>query len=211
MKETDNTKLITVGELLKELKGYEKDCAEYVVNIDTPDGSTLNIMSTGFDKDGDLNIEVDEEPDEGYYDVQMLIDDLEGYDKNARVYLEGCGLYWTFTQNPDGSVFGEPNDVDEAVGCEAVAFGECKYETTERLTEEERRLAAKKKQKNTILTIVLAVITLAIFAGLCYNVYAIVVRSTRHPLWESILWIAVCVFLLVICGLTLYYNFKEKK
>lgn len=140
MKKTDNCDLVTIGKLLKELKEYEKTRSEYVVNIDIPDGSTLNVMSTGLDKDGDLSIEVDEDPDEGYYDVQTLIDDLEHYDKDTKVYMEGCGLYLTFEVNLKGSLLLADNDEDETVGFDAYAFGE--YEVvppTETKVESKRR------------------------------------------------------------------------
>lgn len=55
----------------------------------------------------------------------------------------------------------------------------------------------------------LASLTLVIFFGLCYNVYALVVHSTRHALWENIAGVVVCAVLLVICGATLYYS-REK-
>ena len=46
MKKIEAKKLVTVGELLKGLKKYEKKRSDYVVNINIPDGSTLNIVST---------------------------------------------------------------------------------------------------------------------------------------------------------------------
>ena len=58
-------------------------------------------------------------------------------------------------------------------------------------------------------TIALVVLTAAIFFGLCYNVYALVVHSARHAVWENIGGVVLCVFLLVISGLTLYYS-KDK-
>ena len=202
--------MTTIGKLLNELKGYEKKCSDYVVTIDIPDGSTLNIMGTGLDKDGDLNIEVDEDPDEGYFDVQMLIDELEGYAKSTRVYLEGCGLYLTFKVNAGGRIVSGDDDEEEIVGFDAYAFGEYRYEPSGWLTESEKRELAEKarKEKREARTefIVLAILTVVIFLGLCYNVYALVVHSARHAVWENIGGVVVCAFLLVICGATLYYS-----
>lgn len=213
MKQCENTGLTTIGKLLNELKGYEKKCSDYVVTIDIPDGSTLNIMGTGLDKDGDLSIEVDEDPDEGYFDVRTLIDELEGYAKSTRVYLEGCGLYLTFKVNAGGRIVSGDDDEEEIVGFDAYAFGEYKYEPSGWLTESEKRELAEKarKEKREARTefIVLAILTVVIFIGLCYNVYALVVHSARHAMWENIGGVIVCVFLLVICGATLYYS-KDK-
>ena len=213
MKKSDKINLITVGNLLKELKRYEKESLEYTVTVDIPDGSTLNIMGTGLDKDGDLSIEVDEDPDEGYFDVRTLIDELEGYAKSTRVYLEGCGLYLTFKVNAGGRIVSGDDDEEEIVGFDAYAFGEYKYEPSGWLTESEKRELAEKarKEKREARTefIVLAILTVVIFIGLCYNVYALVVHSARHAMWENIGGVIVCVFLLVICGATLYYS-KDK-
>lgn len=210
MKQCENTGLTTIGKLLNELKGYEKKCSDSVVTIDIPDGSTLNVMGTGLDRDGDLSIEVDEDPDEGYYDVQMLLDELEGYDKKTRVYLEGCGLYLTFEVSQDGCLLSDANDDDETIGFDAYAFGEYKYQPSEWLTVFEKRVQAekdrKKKREERIEYIILAVLTVVIFFGLCYNIYALVVHSARHAVWENIGGVIVCVFLLVICGATLYYS-----
>ncbi|MBR6466453.1 MAG: hypothetical protein IKS82_08460 [Bacteroidales bacterium] len=212
MKDIADINFITVGKLVAELKEYGKDYLNYVLNIEIPDGSVLNVMSTGLDRDGDLSIEVDEDPDEGYYDIQMLIDDLEGYDKNARVYMEGCGLLFTFNVQADGSILSEPNDEDETVGCDALAFGEYKYEPSGWLTESQKRELAeearKEKRKEKIYTIVLAVLIVAEIVGLVYHVKALL--SHTQPLWESILWIVVYIVLLVICGGTLYYSVVKK-
>ncbi|MEE3390268.1 MAG: hypothetical protein VZR28_03655 [Candidatus Cryptobacteroides sp.] len=214
MKNTEGVKLVTVGKLLKELKKIEKDCQEYILNVEIPDGSIMNVMSSGIDKDGDLSIEVDEDPDEGYYDVGMLIDELEVYEKNTKVYLEGCGLYLTFDQNPDESILYEPDDEEEIVACGAHAFGEYEYKPSGWFTEAEKREQTEAARKNTrkerIGTIALAAMTTVVFIGLCYNAYALVIHSTRHAVWENITGVVLCVFLLVICGGTLFYS-KHKE
>ena len=213
MKKTNGTKLITVGELLNELKQFGKDCSEYVVNIDIPDGSTLNVMGTALDKDGDLSIEVDEDPDEGYYDVRMLIDELKGYVKSTRVYLEGCGLYLAFKVNAKGNILPGTNGEDETVGFDAYAFGEYTYKPSGWRTESEERQIAeearKEQRKEHAESIVLAVLTVIVFFGLCYNIYALVVHSTRHAVWENILGVVACLIILAICDGTLYYS-KER-
>lgn len=202
--------MITVGELVKELKGYEKKYSDYNLVFWIPDGSTLCIVGSSTDKDGDLRIEI-EEMDEydvsGYYDVDTLLDVLAGHDKNTRVYLAGHGLYFSFDVNPDGSIFCEASEDDEIVGCYASAFGKYEYVPP---TEPVKRGASKDAGKRGRYEyLALASLTLVIFFGLCYNVYALVVHSTRHALWENIAGVVVCAVLLVICGATLYYS-REK-
>ena len=183
MNKTDNTKLITVGNLLKELKRYGKGCSEYVVNIDIPDGSTLNITGMGLDKDGDLSIEVDEDPDEGYYDVRMLIDELEGYAKSTQVHLEGCGLYLTFMVNADGRIVSGDDDEEEIIGFDAYAFGEYEVQPAGvKDSEAEKRERPEKKRKKScaipwgfiaLVLLAVAAMTAAFFLGLRNNIFAI--------------------------------------
>lgn len=213
---TDNTKLITVGELLKGLKRYGKKCSDYIVNINIPDGSTLNIMGAMLDKEGDLCIEVDEDPDEGYYDIGMLIDELEGFLKDTRVYMKGCGLYLNFQIDPKIGLLWTDNDDDETVETDAYAFADYKYEPSGGwLTEAEKRELAELARKRAITArreaIALAIVTAVLFIGLCYNIYALVVHSTRHAVWENILGIVGCIIGLVVCGSSLYYHSKDRK
>lgn len=58
--------------------------------------------------------------------LQELIDELEGYDKNTKVYLAGCGLYLSFEQ--EGGIFCEPSDDDGIVGGYATVFGHYEVE-----------------------------------------------------------------------------------
>lgn len=121
---------VTVDKLVKELKGYVKKYSDYNLMVWIPDGSTLGIVGSAADKDGDLRIEV-EEVDEcdvsGYYDVDILLAVLAGYDKSTRVYLAGHGLYFRFDVNRNGSIICDASEEDELVGCYASAFGEYKY------------------------------------------------------------------------------------
>jgi hypothetical protein len=203
MKTIDNTKLVTVGELLKGLKRYEKKRSDFVVNINIPDGSTLNIVSTILDEDGDLCIDVDEYPDEGYYDVGMLIDELEGFLKDTRVYMKGCGLYLNFEIDPKIGLLWTDNDDDETVETDAYAFADYEYKPSGGWHTE-----PKKRPKEAIA---LAIVTAVLFIGLCYNIYALVVHSTRHAVWENIMGIVGCIIGLVVCGSSLYFNSKDNK
>ena len=130
METTAKNAFVTAGKLVKELKGYQKKYSDYNVVFWIPDGHTLSIVGSSPDKDGDLRLEIEEMDDfdvSGYYDVDILLSILAGYDKDTRVYLAGHGLYFRFDVNPDGSIFCDASEEDELVGCYASAFGEYKY------------------------------------------------------------------------------------
>ena len=218
MKKTDNTKLITVGELLKELEGYEKEHWDWNVEISTdePLGEEENlpciIIGMGLDEDGDLRIDIEDEwADGGDYYVGKLLEQLRDLDAGNLVYLAGGGLL--FSIDNQGGIFADADDDDDTLCCKATAFGEYEEEPSGWLTESEKRKLAeearKEKRTGRIEYIALALLTVAIFFGLCYNVYALVVHSVRHSVWENIGGVVVCVFLLVICGATLYYSKDE--
>ena len=206
MKKTENTKLITVGELVKELAGYEKKHWEWNVEITAKgvegeeEDPTCIITGMGLDKDGDLRIEIEEEwAGGGDYYIAELLEHLREFDAGTRVYLAGGGLL--FSIDSQGGIFAETDEDDDTLSCYATAFGEY----------EEGPVAKASVVKKTVHmdckgAIALIVMTVVIFFGLCYNVYALVVHSTRHAVWENIAGVVLCVFLLVICGATLYYS-----
>ena len=205
------TNLITVGQLAKELKKYEKKYEFYTVISCAPDDLTFGIVGAGTDEDGDLCLEVEEwDGAEGFDDVSTLLEALKGYDQKAKVYLAGYGNYMSI--DAEGCIFAEANEEDETVQCDVTVFGEYeKNQSSARQMETEMPGTAEKAKKNTreslIETIVLCVLTLAVFIGLIYNVYALFAK-TGQPMWESIVWIVVCLVLLVIFIGTLY-NSKD--
>lgn len=218
MKKTVDTNLITVGELVKELEGYEKEHWDWNVEISTdePLGEEEDrpciIIGMGLDEDGDLRIDIEDEwAGGGDYYVGELLEQLRDFDAGTRVYLAGGGLL--FSIDSQGGIFAETDEDDDTLSCCATAFGEYEEETSGWLTESEKRKLAeearKEKRTGRIEYIALALLTAVIFFGLCYNVYALVVHSARHVLWENICGVILCVFLLVICGATLYYS-KDK-
>lgn len=213
MKKTDATKLITVGELVKELEGYEEEHWDWNVEISTdePLGEEENlpciVIGMGLDEDGDLRIDIEDEwAGGGDYYVAEFLEHLREFPAGTRVYLAGGGLL--FSIDSQGGIFAETDD--DTLSCNATAFGEYEEEPSGWLTESEKRKLAeearKEKRTGRIEYIALALLTAVIFFGLCYNVYALVVHSARHALWENIGGVVVCVFLLVICGATLYYS-----
>ena len=215
MKTTDSTELISVGELVKELEGYEEKHWDWNVEIttDEPVGDDEDppciIVGMQLDGDGDLRIEIEEEwAGGGDYYIGELLQHLRDFDSRKRVYLAGGGLLFSIDNH--GGIFAESGEDDDALGCFATAFGEYESGPTGWFTEAEKRERAgnarKMARQERMETIALAVLTAAIFFGLCYNVYALAVRSARHAAWENIGGVVLCAFLLLICGLTLYHS-----
>ena len=206
MKKTENTKLITVGELVKELVGYEKKHWDWNVEI-TAEGvegeeedPTCIITGMGLDEDGDLRIEIEEEwAGGGDYYVGELLEHLRDFDPGIRLYLAGGGLL--FSIDDQGGIFAETDEDDDTLSCYATAFGEYEEEPAAKASEVKNTVHIDRKG-----AIALVAMTVVIFFGLCYNVYALVVHSTRHAVWENIAGVILCVFLLVICGASLYYS-----
>ena len=215
MKKTDSTNLISVGELVKELERYEEEHWDWNVEIatDEPVGEDeappCIIVGMQLDGSGDLRIEIEEEwAGGGDYYVGELLQHLRDFDSRTRVYLAGGGLLFSIDNH--GGIFAETGDDDDTLVCLAMAFGEYKSEPTGWLSESEKREQAgnarKMARQERLETIALAVLTAAIFFGLCYNVYALAAHSSRHVVQENIGGVVLCVFLLVISGLTLYYS-----
>lgn len=189
MKKKDNTKLITVGELVKELEGYEKKHWDWNVEI-TAEGvkgeeedPTCIITGMGLDEDGDLRIEIEEEwAGGGDYYVAELLEQLKDFDSHTRVYLAGGGLLFTIDNR--GGIFAETDeDEDDTLCCYATAFGEYEDEPTGRkVSEAEKRERPEKKRGKSCSTpwgvialaaMAIAAMTAAFFIGLHYNVFAI--------------------------------------
>ena len=214
MKEIDSTKLVTVGELVKELKRYEKNHWEWNVEISTdkPVGEDEDmpciIIGMGLDTDGDLRIEIEDEwAGGGDYYIAELIEHLRDFDPGTRVYLAGGGLL--FSIDNQGGIFAETDD--DTLCCDATAFGEYEEKPSSSPTEAKKEeKTGKMSREDRIGTIALAALAALIFYGLCYNVYALVVHSTRHAVWENIAGVVLCVFLLIISGATLFYSKKKQ-
>jgi len=217
MKKIDNIKLITVGDLLKELKKYEKKHWDWNVEISTDkpigedDDLPCIIIGMGLDEDGDLRIEIEEEwADGGDYYVAEFLEHLRDFDHATRVYLAGGGLLFSIDNR--GGIFAATED-DDTLICDASVFGEYQEEPTLRISESDinDRVDTVRKINSSDRkgTIALVSLTAVILFGLCYNVYALIAHSTRHAVWENIGGVVLCVVLLIVCGGTLFYS-KDK-
>lgn len=202
-------KLPTTGKLLEELTKIDDRYLNYNVVCWDPDGLSYCIVGYELDADGDFRIELDTEAEDGgYEDVDMFLSALESYDKNIKVYFAACGLYLVLDFNRDGSTFSE-NVEDEVIGCYVKALGE--YEMapvvssfltdSEKLELEEK--LKRKKVRNNFMSVVQWGLILSISTLLCYNMYSLI-RHWREFIFESIVWIIVCIICLSINILTLH-------
>ena len=219
MKKTDKTKLITVGELVKELEGYEKKHWDWNVEIttDEPIGPEEEedmpciIIGMGLDKDGDLRIDIEDEwAGGGDYYVGELLEHLRDFDAGTKVYLAGGGLL--FSIDSQGGIFAETDDEDDTLSCYATAFGEYEEEQTGWFTEAEKRKkvkdARKQRRESRIYAVVMGIMANATLVWLICNVCELVTHTAQY-VWENIMWIVICVVLLVVEVMILYYSTKE--
>jgi hypothetical protein len=164
----------------------------------------LGIVGMGPDEDGDLRIELEEmDTSEGFFDVTDCILKLEEFDKKTKVYLAGIGLYLNFDQ--DGSIFCEPDEDDETVGCYATIFGNY---TPEPKPEPEpfnygRRKDTSKKIRLDFDTVLALVVCIGLVMGIIYYIYAII-TGVDGPLWQNILLLIAFVFGLILIFFTFF-------
>ena len=189
MKNTNNTKLVTVGDLVKELKRYEKNHWDWNVEI-TAEGvegdeedPTCIITGMGLDEDGDLRIEIEEEwAGGGDYYIAELLEQLRDYNAGTRVYLAGGGLLFSIENN--GGIF-EKTD-DDILGCSATAFGEYKEKPAKGGSKAEKREQPEKKRTKfgkvpwgfiALVLLAIVVMTAVLQLGIYYNVLAISIAA----------------------------------
>jgi hypothetical protein len=197
MKKT-NVQLTTAGNLLKDMRRYEKKRWDLSVVAWTDDDRTFGVVGVGKDKDGDFQIVVEEidEVLEGIWTVADVISSLEDISKETRVYLAGDGLYLAIDSN-GSSIFTEADDDDE-VGCWVTVIGEYEHEP---------QPESNKKREIHAEAIALLLILVAAVCWFGYNIYAMI-AGVGGPLWEKILGIVVCCIVIVVSGCTLYYSKK---
>ena len=209
MADMKRTEQISVVQLIEELKRFEKDYPDVNVTCCIPDGTICYAVSIDQDGEGQVWIGFEEE-DSGCLDVEMLIADLEMYDRSAMVCMEACGLSMTFSIFDDGSFF-VYDENEECVCSDGEVIGE--YEEQEYCsggrTEEEKRMlaekAGKEKRERRIEYGALLIITILSLCGVAYNVWAVVAAS-GDSLWENILYGITCLFCFMIGLLALHYD-----
>lgn len=207
----EKTELMTVSKLIEELKRFEKKYSDADVVCYLPDYTVCYVVTVRMDDEGDVCIRFeDHDEDIDCYCVEMLLDSLSEYNRNARVYIDVCGYYATFTVYSDGEFF-IYNEDEEWVYCDCEIIGE--YDEPEYCsgwhTPAERRMLAEKarkeKRQHKIEYGVLLALTVLIVCAFFYNVWAAVTLS-GDALWKNILWAVTCLFCSIISSLTLYYD-----
>ena len=211
MADMKRTEQISVAQLIEELTRFEKDYPDVNVTCCIPDGTICYAVSIDQDGEGQVCIGFEEEEeDSGCLEVEMLIADLEMYDRSAMVRMEACGLSMTFSIFDDGSFF-VYDENEECVCCDGEVIGE--YEEPEYrsgwLTEAEKRMLAEKARKENRKSKIeygaLLIITILSLCGVAYNVWAVVAAS-GDSLWENILYGITCLFCFMIGLLALHYD-----
>lgn len=212
----DNVQLTTAGELLKDLKRYEKKHWDLSVVAWTDDDRTFGVVGVGKDKDGDFQIVVEEidEVQEGIWTVADVISSLEDISKETRVYLVGEGLHLSIDSN-GSSIFTEADD-DDAVGCWVTVFGEYEEKPQGGQAGKEsdrpswKEVWKKKTRKwEGVLEGVTFLLCIPLTAyGLYYNIAALLKHS--GPVWESLLWIIFLGLLLYVCIDNLFFPNRHK-
>lgn len=216
MKVTKDIKLVTVGEILAELTKYKKKHSDDVVMCELPDADFEDsgyIAGSYLDKDGDVCLFLDEGiEDSSCYDVEMLCEELQGYDHPVRVYMECNGILLSIENCCD--LFEYDKD-EEVVFCSTIKIGKIKKEPPKtsgngwlteaeihKNEEDERRRKAKDKFEN----IVLIILIFGLIVGFVYHMYCIITHT--GTLWYHILWSVVYFLLGGLNCLVLYYSRK---
>lgn len=198
--------LTTIGQLVEYLTEIEDECMDWDVVCIAPDGTSCHITSLELDENGILCIGVDDsEYDIGdCYSVDILLNELQTYNEQTRVYIAGHNQYLKWE---DGPLY---DDENEEVGFDCIALEPDKAQEclSEQLTEVERSGLAWKQFVQNIQRIVLFVITLLLVYGSVYNVRALLTHSGTA--WQNIMWSFTCIFLTIICSLTLYSDYENK-
>ena len=197
--------LTTIGQLVEYLTEIENECMDWDVVCIAPDGTSCHITSLELDEDGILCIGVDDyEYDiDDCYSVDILLNELQTYNEQTRVYIAGHNQYLKWGEGP------LYEDENEEVGFDCIAFEPDKAQEclSEQLTEVERSGLAWKQFVQNIQRIVLFVITLLLVYGSVYNVRALLTHSGTA--WQNIMWSFICIFLTIIGSLTLYSDYKN--
>lgn len=126
MKTYKGVEFVTVGDLTRELKEFKKEHSEDEVVCDMPDEDTCYVSGIEVDDDGDLCIYLDDEEYDGaYYDVSMLLAELEDYNPQTKAYMVGCDKYLTFRFFGENHIFAY-DEGNDTVGCDGTVFGDIK-------------------------------------------------------------------------------------
>lgn len=205
---TEDTELLTVGQLLEELAEFEEDYYDYDVVCWTPDREPCFPTSVELDGEGDLCISLKEDDGENY-SVGMLLEELDKYDPDTRVYVAARGLFLNIEVKNDNTIFYEDLDEEsdiEVVASDGIIFGKYEDESSDyedddcqEVEEEESELEEKAENNNSAtMKIVLALALLLCAYGTYYNISAIIHNSNNDGIYKNVISVILCLFLLAI-------------
>ena len=204
---TEDTELLTVSQLLEELAEFEEDYYDYDVVCWTPDREPCFPTCVELDGDGDLCISLKEDDGENY-SVGMLLEELDKYDPDTRVYVAARGLFLNIEVKNDNTIFYEDLDEEsdiEVVACDGIIFSKYEDESSDdedddnQECEEESNLEEKAENNNSAtMKIVLALALLLCAYGAYYNISAIISNSNNEGIYVNVISVFRCLLLLVI-------------
>ena len=205
---TEDTELLTVSQLLEELAEFEEDYYDYDVVCWTPDREPCFPTCVELDGDGDLCISLKEDDGENY-SVGMLLEELDKYDPDTRVYVAARGLFLNIEVKNDNTIFYEDLDEEsdiEVVACDGIIFSKYEDESSDdeedddnQECEEESNLEEKAENNNSAtMKIVLALALLLCAYGAYYNISAIISNSNNEGIYVNVISVFLCLLLLVI-------------
>lgn len=207
----NGNRLVTVGKVTRQLEKLLPENQGFDIACWLPDGTTCCVVGSHLDDEGDVCIELEEEGDDGgYFDVEILLEDLRSYETSAGVYLKGCGYYLAFDADSNGIIF-IPDDDEEIVGSYVESFGTYREIIPSEMSDWERRCwndeHPTQSKESKIETAVLVLILIGIFGFMVYQIWKLAHAYT----FRAVVWLIVCIFLLSVGGLSLYYSVLEKR
>ena len=203
----DNTKLVSVGELLDELRYYGEEYLEYQIFLFAPgeEGEDYGIYGIEQDENGLIRIDVDwiGWGDGLFYNLEEIIYNLSAFDRDTKVYLESPVATLTFDTNH--SIFCEPDNEGEFIGAYILPLK--KKESVDEPTQVPIAPApttspapAPRKRRNPRriwLTLFYLLMDVVFLVGLCYNVVCLI-KHTKD-VCNGVFWILFLLILIAVC------------
>ena len=204
----DNTKLVSVGELLDELSCYGEEYLEYQIFLFAPgeEEEDYGICGIEQDENGLLRFDVDwiGWGDGFFYNLEEIICTLSAFDRDVKVYLESPVATLTFDTNH--SIFCEPDNESEYIGAYILPLKKKKESVDEPIqgsvvpspTPSSAPAPRKRRDPRRIwLTLFYLLMSVVFLVGLCYNVECLIKHS--KDVCDGVFWILFLLILIAVC------------
>lgn len=203
MNMTDNTKLVSVGELLDELRYYGEEYLEYQIFLfASGEEEGYGIFGIDQDENGLIRIDVDwiGWGDGSFYNLDEIIYALSDFDRDAKVYLESPVATLTFDTNH--SIFCEPDYESEYIGADILPIEKTKEsvdEPTQGSVAPSPTPAPRKRRdpRRIWLTLFYLLMDVVFLVGLCYNIVCLI-KHTKD-VCDGVFWILFLLILIAVC------------